>query len=109
MILLRCQAGFADTPESDRPDIGPIHQFVLQNQVFTHLDQFVAAIAQRHAINFGRITETLHMISQPEYLWAVRRLVYTDTFENGRAIVQGMGHHVYCGLFPGDDLAIHPD
>jgi hypothetical protein len=53
--------------------------------------------------------QALEMIAQAKDRLALRRRVAADAFEDRRAVMHGVRHHVRGGLGPGLDLAVVPD
>src|SRR5690606_15475383 len=102
----------ADVPVSshcDRANVGAIHQVVCNYDVLADAGEFVAAVWDRHTIDFRRIQEALHMIGQPEDFWPLRSLVHTYALEHRGSVMQGVRQDVNRGLLPRNHPAVHPD
>src|SRR5690606_31510808 len=102
----------ADVPVSshcDRANVGAIHQVVCNYDVLADAGEFVAAVWDRHTIDFRRIQEALHMIGQPEDFWPLRSLVHTYALEHRGSVMQRVRQDVNRGLLPRNHPAVHPD
>ncbi|VAU68737.1 Uncharacterised protein [Klebsiella pneumoniae] len=53
--------------------------------------------------------QTLHVFTVAEHHWSFVRVVATDPFKHGGAVVQRVGHHVNFRVFPANHLTIEPN
>src|ERR1700731_1775431 len=90
------------------PDVaGP---YCVVGDGFDHaLDDFFAREIQINAIDLGRIYQPLNVFLGAENRRAAGQRVTANAFEDRRAIVNHVRHHMNCGLVPGDELAVVPD
>ena len=94
--------------ESDRPDVSR-SQTIDANRLLGHLHELPDLVVERDAESLGGASETIHVIGEAEYRWTVRGLVCTDALERTRAVVEAVDQDVDRGIFPTDELAVHPD
>src|SRR5690606_9854530 len=76
VVRLRSEADVAVSAHCYRSNVGAVHQVVRNYDVLADAAQLVAAVRDRHAIDFCRIQEALHMIVQPEDFRSARSLVH---------------------------------
>src|SRR6185436_10215624 len=95
-------------PKHERPDVA-LAEIVGTDRIRHRLDQLIHGIAERHPIDLARVVEAAHVLTGPEDRAARRRLVTPHAFENARAVVGDMAHHVNGGVLPVHELSIAPD
>ena len=71
--------------------------------------QLLARVRQRHVVHLGRALEAGQVVVETEDRRAPVRVVGADALEHRGAVVQAVREHVYLGVGPVDERAVHPD
>src|SRR5205814_6533285 len=66
-------------------------------------------ILKRHAVDAARIRKPSHVGVESEDRRAVGSLVTANTFEDARAVMNHVAHHVNGRVFPIHELTVAPD
>ena len=105
------------------PNAGFVFVEIAENQR-TQITRFQTAVADKfdrriakifplefmiHSINFGGITESLHMFGKTEDRRTFRRLITADAFKNARPVIDDVRHHVNSCIIPVNKFAVAPD
>src|SRR5262249_25023465 len=64
---------------------------------------------QLHAVDLRRVREALDVLAEPEDRGPLLGVVAADAFEHAGSVVEDVRQHVYLGVVPGHELAVHPD
>src|SRR5205807_2193482 len=69
----------------------------------------VDAERQLHAIDFRRVDEALHVLTEAENRGALFRVVATDALEYGGAVTHDVRKDMKLGVVPVDEFSVVPD
>src|ERR1700722_41111 len=101
-------AGFSVAAQHDGPNVAGPHAVVADS--FEHsLDDFIRGERYVNAVNLGGIDKALHVFAGAEDCRAGGQLVATNAFEDRRAVVNDVRHHVDGRVVPIDELAVMPN
>src|ERR1700722_8781557 len=104
----RIHAGLAVSPQHDRADIAR-PRAIVRDGVDHALDQLLAGVVHVDAVDLGGVEQPLHVLVGAENRRPGRQFVTADAFEDRRAVMHDMRHHVDGCVVPVNQLAIVPD
>ena len=108
-VVAGVNAHFAVAHKGERTDVA-LGQLVGGEGFNAGFGQLVGAVGQLHAQDLGGIEHALAVVLQAEDRGgAVDTGISPDAFENGTAVVQGVGEHMNLGLIPGNHFPVKPD
>ena len=107
-VVQRIHADIAIGADGDGADIAGFH--VVDADQFLHgFGQFVARVAQIHAVDLGGIGQAADVVAQAEDGGSGGRGVAAYAFEDAGSVAHDVGEDVDGGLFPRDKASVVPD
>src|SRR5579864_406374 len=82
---------------------------VVPDHIEHALNQLLAGEVDVDAVDLGRVEQPLHVFVGSENGWAAGQFVAANAFEDRRAVMDDVRHHMNGGVVPVDELAIVPD